>query len=297
MAGADVPAHAPLDATDPVTDHRTVGTPVTHPTLTTARLYAGDWARFVTWCRAQDRVSLPASGDTLAAYLLAVAPGLGRGALGRRKAAIAARHRQADQPPPVLPVAVHAVLRTAAKPKPVPQPAQAPSAATLARMAESCPRDRAGLRDRALLLLAVATLGPSRPGARPGTREARADVPSGDGADGLATVPRLFLLALDAEHVRFTPAGVALRLRNRADEAVPSRTLLLSRSRVAATCPVRALEDWLRASDTTFGPVFRKVNRWGNVEHGRLHPDAWHRILARRHMGERRARQAEPSGP
>jgi hypothetical protein len=35
--------------------------------------------------------------------------------------------------------------------------------------------------------------------------------------------------------------------------------------------------------------VFRKVNRWGQVEHGRLAPDAWHRILARRALkpGER----------
>jgi hypothetical protein len=60
-------------------------------------------------------------------------------------------------------------------------------------------------------------------------------------------------------------------------------------TRAAAACPGRALEDWPRHSDTAFGPVFRKVNRWGQVEHGRLAPDAWHRILARRALkpGER----------
>jgi hypothetical protein len=47
-------------------------------------------------------------------------------------------------------------------------------------------------------------------------------------------------------------------------------------------CPVSALEDWLRASDTRFGPVFRKIDRWGNVEHRRLGADAIRRILARR---------------
>ena len=36
------------------------------------------------------------------------------------------------------------------------------------------------------------------------------------------------------------------------------------------------------ASDTRFGPVFRKVDRWGNVEHRALGPDAVRRILARR---------------
>ena len=58
--------------------------------------------------------------------------------------------------------------------------------------------------------------------------------------------------------------------------------MTLTRAVAAASCPVRALEGWLRSSETAFGPVFRKVDRWGNVEHGRLGPDAWHRILARR---------------
>ena len=98
----------------------------------------------------------------------------------------------------------------------------------------------------------------------------------------VALVARLFVLALDAEDVRFTPAGVDLHLRTRIDEAVPSRTVTLTRSAAAATCPVRALEKWLRSSATAFGPVFRKVDRWGNVEHGRLGPHAGHRILARR---------------
>ncbi len=101
-------------------------------------------------------------------------------------------------------------------------------------------------------------------------------------------VARLFVLALDAEHVRFTPAGVELQLRRRTDEAVPSRTVTLTRAMTAASCPVRALEEWLGRSETAFGPVFRKVDRWGNVEHGRLGPDAWHRILARRNDAPRR---------
>ncbi len=143
-------------------------------------------------------------------------------------------------------------------------------------MAARCPRDLPGLRDRALLL----------PGRRahcgPVGEESceRAWIQAASGrADRVA---RLFVLALDAEHVRFTPAGVELQLRTRTDESVPSRTVTLTRAMTAASCPVRALEEWLRSSETAFGPVFRKVDRWGNVEHGRLGPDAWHRILARR---------------
>ena len=255
---------------------RMVGDPVADPTPATLKLYAGDWAHFVAWCREQGRPSLPASSDTLAAYLVDSAPGLSRGALGRRRSAISTMHRSAGLPTPVLTPATRKALRTAAKPKII-RPSSALTAAGLVRLAAKCPRDLPGLRDRALLLLAAATLRPRR-------RSARATglvEPGGEAAEP-AGVARLFVVALDAEHVRFTPAGVELQLRTRTDEAVPSRTVTLSRAMIAVSCPVRALEEWLRSSETAFGPVFRKVDRWGNVEHGRLGPDAWHRILARR---------------
>jgi hypothetical protein len=49
-----------------------------------------------------------------------------------------------------------------------------------------------------------------------------------------------------------------------------------------AVCPVQALRDWLDTSETQFGPVFRKIDRWGTLEHHRLGTDAIRRILARR---------------
>jgi integrase len=45
---------------------------------------------------------------------------------------------------------------------------------------------------------------------------------------------------------------------------------------------VRALEAWLQASSCRYGPVFRKIDRWGSVETAALHPYALPRILARR---------------
>ena len=255
---------------------RVVGDPVADPTPATLKLYAGDWARFVAWCHENHRPWLPASSDTLAAYLIDSAPELTRGTLGRRRSAISTMHRQAGLPTPVLSPATHKALRTAAKPKST-RSASPPTLAGLVRMAARCPRDLAGLRDRALLLLAAATH-------RTDWRSKRAPGPVDLGGQAAepACVPRLFVLALDAEHVRFTATGVALQLRSRTDEAVPSRTVTLTRAMTAASCPVRALEEWLSRSETAFGPVFRKVDRWGNVEHGRLGPDAWHRILARR---------------
>ena len=249
--------------------------------MATLKLYAVEWSAFVTWCRAQKRSFLPTTADTLATYLLAAIPGLSRGTLGRRRAAIRAMHRQAGLSPPQLDAASRKALRAMAKPAVTDGPDPTPRAASLVRVAARCPRDLAGVRDRALLLLAAATQRPPRrPRTTASSRTAQPDASAA--VNRRQVVPRLFLLALEAEDVRFTAAGVVLQLRSRSDEPAPTRTVALTRAAMAGACPVRALEDWLRSSDTTFGPVFRKVDRWGNVEHARLGPDAWRVILARR---------------
>ena len=48
-----------------------------------------------------------------------------------------------------------------------------------------------------------------------------------------------------------------------------------------ATCPVRALERWLRCARITRGPVFRGITAHGTIE-GRLSADGVRKILLRR---------------
>ena len=214
----------------------------------TAYFYARDWADFAAWCRRAGAVSLPADAATVAAFLTAGSGRLSPGALARHLAAIAAEHKVYGLASPTRDPAVKAVLkaiRRAASPRRDPPP----SPAKLARMIAGCPGDLAGLRDRALLLLMQAT--------------------------GLG---RAALVSLDAEAVRLTGAGCELRLA--AEKTW--RTNQLTRSPDLARCPVHALQEWLRVSQTSFGPVFRKIDRWGNIEHHRLGTDAVRRILARR---------------
>ncbi len=252
---------------------RVIGEPVPTPAPETRRLYANDWARFTAWCRAVGVDPLPATPDTLAAFLLAVAPGLSRGALGRHRAAVVATHRERRQPIPVLDDAALAAVRAASRPAAPFRRAAGLEGDRLAAMAEQCARDLAGLRDRALLLLAARLSEP------PVSPEAEVDAAPGHRATRRHRVPRIRLLELDAEHIRFTADGMQLHLRSRVDTPAPDQAVDVARTTTA--CPVRALEDWLRASDTWFGPVFRKVDQWGNVEHGRLGPDAWPRIVGR----------------
>jgi hypothetical protein len=224
----------------------------------TQRLYAADWRVFEDWCRRQNLVPLPAETATVAAFLSEGATTLSAGALSRRAAAIAARHRQSGFASPTANPAVTVILgaaRRAARPRrPAPKPP-----AMLVRMAVRCPRDLAGTRDRALLLLAANGLG------------------------------RAALVGLDVEHVRFTATTAELSLNAEDGQASEGPAgegrggrVVVYRHSDRAICPVQALRDWLDTSDTRFGPVFRKIDRWGTLEHRRLGTDAIRRILARR---------------
>ena len=259
-------AGSPTKTTTPAP--RRVGEPVKNPAPETGRLYRADWAGFLAWCRVHHHVSLPAMPVTVAAYLMEASASAGRPIIARRKAAIAAMHRAHGLPVPTLDRAALAGLRQAARNRPaVARQAARPTPAQWSRLANACPGDLAGLRDRALLLLAAATA--RDPGA------------AGSG------VPVAHLLLLDAEDVRFEAGWVALTLRTRDGEEALLRTVRVARGTSAASCPARVLEDWLRASGTKFGPVFRKVDRWGNAEHTRLGPDGLRRIVQRREAGGR----------
>ncbi len=100
---------------------------------------------------------------------------------------------------------------------------------------------------------------------------------------------------LDREHVRLAETG-AMRLLpgGPAPAGGTGRVAALQRSPRLAACPVRALQDWLLMSDCRFGPVFRSVDRWGNVGHRRLTADGLRRIGQHRARGRPRARRTGP---
>ena len=254
----------------------------------TLRLYRADWQVFATWCAAHAQTALPATPASVAAYL--AAQNLRGGTLARRAAAIAHRHRTHGMPSPTADPQVTALLHATRKASPSQRPPR-PRPAQLVRLAATCPRDTAGLRDRALLLLAAAT-------------------------PGRAGLGHAALLGLTVEQLAFTQTGVTLHLPDAPPDddprgvaepaAAPHRTLCIGAGHTRSPgtlsqggtrpglCPVQALRDWLQASATQFGPVFRKVDRWGNVEHHPLALDALRRIIARR--SSRRGGTRSPGG-
>jgi integrase len=221
----------------------------------TKRAYAADWQHFSEWCRGAGCAPLPAEPAAVAAYLAALAPLYGRAALGRRLAAIGHAHRLANHDwsagHPAIRATLRGIHRTHRRRG---RRAAALTSAELKELVAACGGDLAGLRDRALLLLGFA-----------------------------GALRRSELVAVDREHIRFTAEGLRLLLpSSKTDPEGKGAELGISRGKRRETCPVRALEDWLDASGCKFGPVFRKVDRWGNVEHRRLGGDAVRDVLLRR---------------
>ena len=86
-----------------------------------------------------------------------------------------------------------------------------------------------------------------------------------------AALRRSELAEVGREHLRFTADGLEL--------CVP-------RGQRPETCPVRAVEAWLRASAIRYGPVFCRVTRWGTVETGQALSGEGVRLVLRRRAAE-----------
>ncbi len=221
----------------------------------TRRAYAADWQAWSSWCHQAGMTPLPADPVAVAGYLAWLAPRFSRAVLDRRLAAIGHAHRIAQLPwsagHPALRTTLRGIRRQHGS---ATRKAAALTAAELRQLVGTCAADITGQRDRALLLLGFA-----------------------------GALRRSELVAVDREHIRITETGLRLRIPSSKGDAEGRGTELgIGRGRRAETCPVRALEAWLGASACRFGPVFRKVDRWGNIEHRRLGGDAVRDILLRR---------------
>lgn len=220
----------------------------------TLRAYRGDWAHFAAWCEGKGVPALPASPEVVALYLTAHGDTLSVGTLGRRLVAIgqalqAAGHEDATKAP-----AVKAVWKGIRRAKGVaPKGKAAVLIDELRRMVEALPEGLLGARDRALLLVGFA-----------------------------GAFRRSELVGINREDVSFTLEGAVVTLRrSKTDQEGEGRKVGIPRGRHADTCPVRALTAWLEKAGISEGPVFRPVNRHGQVLPGRLSGNAVSEVVKR----------------
>lgn len=218
--------------------------------------YASDWQDFTTWCITAGLAALPAMPETVAAYLAVQARTCAVATLRRRLVSISKAHRIAGHTDfwaahPVISETLRGITRTRGRPQ---RRAAALTTPEIRRLVAGCGTDLAGLRDRTLILIGYA-----------------------------AALRRSELVAIDVEHLKFDVQGLRLHIpRSKGDQAGEGEELGIPRGQRRDTCPVRAIEAWMVASEAKYGPLFRKVNRWGGLEPGRLHPSGVRQILLRR---------------
>ncbi|WP_458098103.1 tyrosine-type recombinase/integrase [Roseomonas sp. WA12] len=220
----------------------------------TKRAYESDWRAFCAWCEAGGIAPLPAAPVVVAGHLASLAKTLGRSGLRRRLAAIAHQHRQAGHPwetrHPAIAATMRGILATHGKAS---RPAAALTSVEVKRLLAACGTDTAGTRDRALLLLGFA-----------------------------GALRRSELVAIDREHLRFTTEGMTVFIpRSKRDREGEGATIGIPRGLNPLSCPVRAMEEWLRQTRTEWGPVFRRLSAGGALE-DRLSPQGVWKILRRR---------------
>jgi integrase len=220
----------------------------------TRKAYAADWRAFAEWCEAGGVPSLPASPLVVAGYLASQAGKLGRSGLRRRLAAIARQHRQAgavwEGRHPAIADTLRGILGQHGQPV---RPAAALTSTEVKRLLNACGSDLGGMRDKALLLAGFA-----------------------------GALRRSELVGLDVEHIRFTTEGMTLHIPHaKGDQEREGASIGIPRGLNPLSCPVRAMEQWLRQAKLRYGAVFRRIGGGGALE-DRLRPQGVWFILRRR---------------
>ncbi|MBW9064807.1 site-specific integrase [Rhizobium herbae] len=217
----------------------------------TRRAYAGDWKHFTAWCRRHGEAALPPEAQIVSRYLAACAAGSVTGdkrpnsaaTIERRLSSLSwnyvQRGERLDRKDHHI-TAVMAEIRNSLSKPPI-QKIRVNHDDIIAMLATLDRGSLRGIRDRAILLIGFA-----------------------------GRLRRSEIVGLDVEKDQSDDGGgwveigderllVTLRGRTRL------RTVEISRDSPDATCPVAALEMWLKFARITHGPLFRRVTGRGKL--------------------------------
>ncbi|MBW4656874.1 MAG: tyrosine-type recombinase/integrase [Kaiparowitsia implicata GSE-PSE-MK54-09C] len=217
----------------------------------TRRAYDSDWRHFCAWCRRQGLAHLPSDPQVVGLYITACASGEATGnrkpaavsSIERRLSALSWHYRQLgerlDRGDRHIATVLDGIRNTHGRP-PVQKEAVLPQ--DLLAMLETLDRGTLrGLRDRAILLIAFA-------GGLRRSEVVGLDVAQGQTEDGRGWIDIL-------------ERGVVLTLRGKNGW----REVEIGRGSSDRTCPVVALETWLKLGRIAHGPVFRRVTGGGKT--------------------------------
>jgi integrase len=234
----------------------------------TRRAYASDWKHFSAWCRRQGLEPLPPDPQVVGLYITAGASGTATGdrrpnsvsTIERRLSSLTWNYAQRGQPldrrDRHIATVIAGIRNTHAAP---PRQKEAILPEDLIAMLETLDRGTLrGLRDRAMLLLGFA--GGLRRSEIVGLDHGRDQTEEGRG------------------WVAFLEKGLLVTLRGKTGW----REVEIARGSSDATCPVVALQTWLKFGRIGHGPLFRRVTGQGRkVAADRLNDQEVARLVKR----------------
>ncbi|MGM0559313.1 MAG: site-specific integrase [Myxococcota bacterium] len=209
----------------------------------TKRAYKADWNDFEAWCAAEDCDALPAKANDVGAYLLHLhRDGLEASTIRRKSVAIGRMHVASGYDNPTEHRSVESVARGVFVDQHYePSRKARVDEDKVFRLVDAIDHDIEAQtrRDRAVILLGWRT------------RFRRGELAS-------LTVADLSWMGSE---------GLAIQLRrdvNRYQQKDPDLRIL-SRARDAKWCALAALERWMALGNIDGGPLFRRIDRWGNI--------------------------------
>jgi integrase len=225
----------------------------------TIKAYRNDWRDFETWCRLHNLPSLPSTPETIALYIADQASKRAVGTITHRLTSITKAHRAAGHklsPASSRNFIVGETLKGIRRVLGTHQQGKDPLLAEdVRRIVEAAPDSLLGLRDAVLVLVGFA-----------------------------CAFRRSELARISVSDLSFDQKnGVVIDLRvSKTDQEGAGRKVGIPFGKDLATCPVRALQAWLKAAKITEGPVFRRVDRNGHPSRGRgLQKDSIGKLLKR----------------
>jgi integrase len=227
----------------------------------TLRAYESDWRDFAAWCQANGLDSLPATPSTVALYLASLASPqegvkpLKAATITRRLTSINTAHKQAGEDSPatmnhrLVADTLHGIRRTLgtaqARKKPLTRD-------RIVKLLNALEGPIAGARDKALILIGFA-----------------------------GSLRRSELAAIRVKDLNWHRKGVTIHIpRSKTDQEGQGREVEILHGLHDWTCPVMALENWLKIASIKDGLVFRRVGEHGNVGEA-LNKDSIGRIVKR----------------
>lgn len=198
--------------------------------------YSGDWGRFEAWCRAMNEIALPASEDTVRAYIAYLWEcGRKPSTIRRAMSSIRQAHKLLKIENPFTKLALKTEEGIRRDLGTAPKQAQAITLEHLRRILGGIFPDVYGARDRALIL-----------------------------TGWCAALRRSELIALNVEDLEENAQGLILTLRrSKTDPQKKGYKIGLPFLADEKLCPVRALRYWLSVAHIESGAIFRRIGMKG----------------------------------